>query len=495
MSTDTLNFLKTSDKKKIRIILNKVTTKKTNLVREKKITTTPYSKFKVSSTKTTSKASDENSSDALLDRLCPKYNTVLPDGECINYIKDTRIFQTKKEALEKNINLKAFYNDFSTYIGYFLRHSKPPYTLGECGEKPEVRKLLDVIVIPSSEEFSLCLNESKKFACQTYHPTCLYSNSSGKIKIKISPPCRRPCEEYQGCKISLAFMRRLNDLVALCPEYHLNIRLFVFPSCEEYLQHNQSVIESCQMLHPQATKEELQYTTYCYQGVGIHYNGTLDVTSSGKRCIPWKTRSYLNPEVYPNLVRNYCRNPQGYGDRPWCYVNVTGNEWEDCDVVKCSDYYVKEIPGKQFYSLLLFLLLFFSVFLLLLLFLFLFFVTLVVVVVVVVVVFVAVFVIVVVIVVCVVLLLLEIPLLCLVSQLSLVNIIVIILVVVAVVSLLVFLVHCVRKKKASKKVENVTPVEAYSELEVTPLVIKASVPTTGHAEQSLSSTRNATSVA
>lgn len=123
--------------------------------------------------------------------------------------------------------------------------------LGKCGEKPEVRKLLNVIVLPSSEEFSLCLNASKKFACQTYHPTCLYSNSSGKIKVQISPPCRRPCEEYEPCKISLAFMRRLNDLVALCPGYHWNILLFAFPSCGEYLQHNQSVIERCQMLHPQ----------------------------------------------------------------------------------------------------------------------------------------------------------------------------------------------------------------------------------------------------
>lgn len=424
MSTDTLNFLKTSDKEKIRIILNKVSTKKTNLVHEKKITTTPYSKSKVSSTTTTTRASDGNNSDALLDRLCPKYDTVLPDGECIDYMKETRIFQIKKKALENNIALRVFYNEFSIYIGYFLRRSGPAYSLGKCGEKPEVRKLLNVIVLPSSEEFSLCLNASKKFACQTYHPTCLYSNSSGKIKVQISPPCRRPCEEYEPCKISLAFMRRLNDLVALCPGYHWNILLFAFPSCGEYLQHNQSVIERCQMLHPQATTEELQYTTHCYRGAGINYNGTLSVTLSGRRCIPWKTRSYLNPEVYPNLVRNYCRNPQGYGDRPWCYVNMTGDEWEDCDVVKCSDYYVEEIP---------------------------------------------------------------------VSKLSLVNIIVIILVVVAVVSLLVFLVHCVRKK-AAKKVENVTPVEAYSELEVTQLAIKESLPTTGHAEQSSSFTGNPTSV-
>lgn len=63
-----LDFLKTSDKEKIRIILNKVSTKKTNLVHEKKITTTPYSESKVSSTTTTTRASDENNSDALLDR-------------------------------------------------------------------------------------------------------------------------------------------------------------------------------------------------------------------------------------------------------------------------------------------------------------------------------------------------------------------------------------------------------------------------------------------
>lgn len=45
-------------------------------------------------------------------------------------MKETRIFQIKKKALENNIALRVFYNEFSIYIGYFLRRSGPAYSLG-----------------------------------------------------------------------------------------------------------------------------------------------------------------------------------------------------------------------------------------------------------------------------------------------------------------------------------------------------------------------------
>ena len=44
---------------------------------------------------------------------------------------------------------------------------------------------------------------------------------------------------------------------------------------------------------------------------------------------------YINFERINASDRNYCRNPGGYRERPWCYVNEVTKEWEFCDVPKC----------------------------------------------------------------------------------------------------------------------------------------------------------------
>lgn len=73
----------------------------------------------------------------------------------------------------------------------------------------------------------------------------------------------------------------------------------------------------------------------CYNGVGSNYNGTVKITSSGLPCVPWNKNPYLLSNIYPSLKNNYCRNPQGYGTSPWCYVNMTTREWGYCDIKSC----------------------------------------------------------------------------------------------------------------------------------------------------------------
>ena len=50
----------------------------------------------------------------------------------------------------------------------------------------------------------------------------------------------------------------------------------------------------------------------------------------------WSKNTYLNEMVYPELQRNYCRNPQGYGKSPWCYTDLQTRKWEYCEVNKCK---------------------------------------------------------------------------------------------------------------------------------------------------------------
>lgn len=45
------------------------------------------------------------------------------------------------------------------------------------------------------------------------------------------------------------------------------------------------------------------------------------------------------PQVFPELfdAENYCRNPGGENERPWCYTKDPAVTWEYCSVSPCGD--------------------------------------------------------------------------------------------------------------------------------------------------------------
>ena len=49
--------------------------------------------------------------------------------------------------------------------------------------------------------------------------------------------------------------------------------------------------------------------------------------------------------AYPTLKENYCRNPQGYGDSPWCYTDMKTREVAKCSVPKCGE----NVPSEHNY--------------------------------------------------------------------------------------------------------------------------------------------------
>ena len=76
----------------------------------------------------------------------------------------------------------------------------------------------------------------------------------------------------------------------------------------------------------------------------------MNITEHGIPCQPWDAPSLIhNPRlsvhIHPlsSLFRryleghNYCRNPEGRGNRPWCYTLNSTVRWEYCDIPVCSD--------------------------------------------------------------------------------------------------------------------------------------------------------------
>lgn len=80
---------------------------------------------------------------------------------------------------------------------------------------------------------------------------------------------------------------------------------------------------------------------------GVEYEGNIAQTKSGILCQNWETPDPIHkiaeqivdadfPEGSKKKAKNYCRNPQHWGGRPWCYTLAFNVTKEDCFVPYCS---------------------------------------------------------------------------------------------------------------------------------------------------------------
>ena len=74
----------------------------------------------------------------------------------------------------------------------------------------------------------------------------------------------------------------------------------------------------------------------CYLDKGQSYAGKINVTKSGKTCVHWNEIPYINNNNFVTLEKNYCRNPEGYGAKPWCYINSMNRTWDYCEIKPCA---------------------------------------------------------------------------------------------------------------------------------------------------------------
>ncbi|KTG43975.1 hypothetical protein cypCar_00009429 [Cyprinus carpio] len=113
------------------------------------------------------------------------------------------------------------------------------------------------------------------------------------------------------------------------------------PECTS-LPSQQADPSSCTVV-PYVDINKDQVTTTCYNDKGRFYQGSHNMTASSIPCQRWNQQyphqHRLSVDVIPELrnAENYCRNPGGESDRPWCYTTNPYVRWEYCLVPKCGE--------------------------------------------------------------------------------------------------------------------------------------------------------------
>ena len=267
---------------------------------------------------------------------CVSYKSVVPSGICLQYFDNANISQSRIQLTKIDKYVGRIYmlidnlllnpvgsvkgNDVSSWVSEKLSSS--------CSNVSKIYELKQRFnQVPNMNDIRECLHGNGWFYCHIYHPKCTTSTYG---KPKTSPVCRESCENIwktPKCSFVRDLYEKIKDVCVVPYSDHID-DLF---NCEKLPSLDMKHIEKCQLRNI----TDAPFTSSCYHGNGFNYNGAEN-TAGGQVCAMWSSDPYLNPEVYPSLIKNYCRNPQGYAEKPWCYIDMKTKTWTYCNVKKCT---------------------------------------------------------------------------------------------------------------------------------------------------------------
>ncbi|KAL4236587.1 hypothetical protein ACF0H5_004972 [Mactra antiquata] len=174
-----------------------------------------------------------------------------------------------------------------------------------------------------------CQGHGEKFICNYIFPPCDTS-----LVPKPVPICKESCIAVKElfCYAQWSFISDIHSTGHL-------------PSCETILPSKSDDTQTCTDAKL-FEREEDEVTSHCYVDKGRWYNGTVNVTRSGKPCQHWSSthpRDHRRwPSVYKELedAENYCRNAGAEEASPWCYIDsepsLDNRRWDFCDIPACA---------------------------------------------------------------------------------------------------------------------------------------------------------------
>lgn len=274
------------------------------------------------------------------DGKCLKYSTVLPDGYCSKYLQNQYVFMNTGRIRRTNADLVFFHLS----LRYICKH-KEDYTnvsrvfisaLSRKCHHPQMLMETSKYVKSMLTGVEKLLPSFMWMLCSLQYPICLDGKES---RISL------PCKEMYNIFRKIGFVRHIEnnwkEYGNLCPNI-IDLDSY-FNKLEKS---NIRYIENCQLFNQTASSRKIKnYTQKCYNDNGLYYDGTQNKAENGKQCINWTSIPALS--TYVNLTSNFCRNPQGYGARPWCYTHALTRDWSYCPIKLCHSVYENVRPTSR----------------------------------------------------------------------------------------------------------------------------------------------------
>uniref|UniRef100_A0A3Q3AHC7 Receptor tyrosine kinase-like orphan receptor 2 n=1 Tax=Kryptolebias marmoratus TaxID=37003 RepID=A0A3Q3AHC7_KRYMA len=171
-------------------------------------------------------------------------------------------------------------------------------------------------------------DQCSKFAipsfCYYVFPLC-DEGSKGPQRRQL---CRDECEALENNLCYAEYtIARSNPMILMQLE---------LPSCHLLPQTGTPDAATCIRLG--VPPEKLEHS--CYNGSGADYRGTVAITKSGNHCQLWSAQfphSHHLSQEYPELwgSHNFCRNPGGQMEAPWCFTLNPQVRVDLCDIQPC----------------------------------------------------------------------------------------------------------------------------------------------------------------
>ncbi|XP_015240262.1 PREDICTED: muscle, skeletal receptor tyrosine-protein kinase [Cyprinodon variegatus] len=186
----------------------------------------------------------------------------------------------------------------------------------------------------------LCSPAARSLLCHSAFPEC---NPSG-VGSTPKPVCREHCLAVKElyCHKEWLTLQGTGSVEAGLLSSVTGSQTFtsLLPNCQA-LPSLRTDADGCTYI-PFVDLQKDQITKTCYNGRGRFYQGSVNMTRSGIHCQPWNQQvphqHRLSVDVIPELMNadNYCRNPGGISDKPWCYTSDPNIRWEYCAVPQCG---------------------------------------------------------------------------------------------------------------------------------------------------------------
>ncbi|XP_057291613.1 uncharacterized protein LOC130614207 [Hydractinia symbiolongicarpus] len=229
----------------------------------------------------------------------------------------------------------------SIYIGNQLSYNKEK--IDQYNE--DLQSAINLIRVVLGN--STCADLLFSLMCSHLHPKCqnipLLWTDVNKTKPQPQKICAETCRHlhYGVCKNDLnqfgEMVRQFASITISAEVKSLLTELLIY-RCNDtnvFPTTLSNPAPECLLI---TDRNEFQKNDTC-DGNGFDYAGNINKTKFNQTCLPWSSaclKQYSLLDISGlNENENFCRNPSGYKEIPWCYISPNGTEWQYCDVPKC----------------------------------------------------------------------------------------------------------------------------------------------------------------